>query len=115
MDRIALRIDPEQPYQVQTITLAPDGKTMTLRLELRYLVYTEKWYLSIWNASENVCLLTHIPIVSSEEILNDLLGVFQYLEIGSIACLPSTVQLYGQDPVLDNMDQYEIQWGDSLG
>lgn len=114
MDPIALKINPENPYQAQTITISPNGVTMTLRLELRYLVYTEKWYLSIWNASENVCLLTHVPLVASEDIANDLLGLFQHIGLGSVVCYPVSAQLYGMDPGEKNMNQFEVQWRDSF-
>jgi hypothetical protein len=115
VERIALRIDPNQPYQAQTITISPNGNSISLRLELRYLVYTDKWYLSIWDASKNVCLLTYVPIVSCEEVLNDLLSLFQYMNIGSVICVPVSAQMYGTDPGESNFDQFEVQWGDGLG
>lgn len=115
MERIALRIDPNQPYQAQTITITPNGRSISLRLELRYMFYTGKWYLSIWDASKNECLLTYVPIVSSEEILNDLLSLFQYMNLGSTVCVPVSTQLYGTDPGQTNWNQYELQWGDGLG
>ena len=114
MERIALRIDPDVPFQAQTITIDPDGHTVSLRLELRYLVYTEKWYLSIWNASTGTNLLQHLPIVPSETIINDLLGQFHYLGIGSVACFPVSAQQYGEMPGRADLDKYEVQWGDTL-
>ena len=115
MDRIALKIDPSRPYQAQTITINPDGRTITLRIELRYMTYIEQWHMSIWDASNSKCLLTHVPIVSSEDIINDLLGMFGYMNIGSCACFPVSIQQYGTDPGEKTMNLFEVQWGDHLG
>lgn len=114
MERIAIKLDPSEPYQAQTITINPDGRTVTLRLEIRYMVYLDKWFLSIYNAADSTCLITYVPIVSSETIINDLLGLFGYLAVGSVGCFPVSMQQYGTDPAKDTLNLFEIQWGDRL-
>lgn len=115
MDRIAIKLDPSEPYQAQTLTISPNGRTITLRLEFRYMVYLDRWYLSIWNASDSTCLLTYVPLVSSETVINDLLGQFVHLRIGSVGVFPVSMQQYGTDPAEKTLDLFEVQWGDALG
>lgn len=114
MQTFSLSLNPDSPYQAQTLTVSPDGLTQSLRLELRYLAYTGKWYLSIWRMPEGECLLAHVPLVASGQYINDLLDLFGYKGLGSMLCLAQTAALTGVDPALDTLAQYDVLWGDYI-
>ncbi len=114
MTTFKLQVDPDSAWQARTLTVSPDGHTQTMRVELRFLSYTGKWYLSFFRLPEGECLLAHVPLVACGQYINDLLDLFGYKNLGSILCLPLVSAMRGVDPAEDTLIQYDILWGDYI-
>ena len=98
---------------MKTLVISPNGRMVTLRLEIRYLEKVDKWFLSIMDAATGASLIQYIPLVSSEEdALNDLLAQFGYKRIGSALVAPHSNEDLGKDPAKDTLDRFGIAWGD---
>lgn len=111
----ALAPDPTLRHQTFTLTIDPDGNAITVRVELRYMRYTNQWYLSLYNAADDTCYIRYIPLVASGSKLNDLLGQFGYLGIGSIACVPVKAESGSlPGPQENTLSDFDVLWGDCL-
>lgn len=115
MNAIAIRTS-DDGYQIQTITIAPNGKVRSLRLEIRRLVRLDKWFLSVYDATTGENIIQYIPLVSSiPGGINDILAQFGYKEIGSAIVGPKHNEQFGTDPAEGTLGDFEIVWGDRLG
>ena len=122
MDFIELNFDPSIRYQRKILTISPDDYTRRVRVDLRYLNETEKWYLSIYDAQSGEAFLTYVPLIASYinfddpsvDEINDLLAPFHYKNLGTIICIPNVDNPTTKDPTLDNLNQFSVVWGDAL-
>ena len=114
MDIIAVPVDYTSKDQEVTLRLEPDNHAVVLRVKLEWHEYVGKWFASIWNSVTKECLLANFPIVGSKEYINDLLGQFEYMNIGSFSCASIMNELRGEDPRFDNMNLFELLWGDHI-
>lgn len=115
MDPIALRTS-SAGRQARTLTISPDGRTVSLRLELRYLCRTGRWYLTIANGLTGAPVVQYVPLVAcAPDALNNLLRQFGYLGIGGVWVLHKSGRDSGADPAETTLDEFEIIWGDADG
>ncbi|MBR2799810.1 MAG: hypothetical protein IKE04_02820 [Oscillospiraceae bacterium] len=113
MDLIALRTS-SAGRQSRTITISPNGRTVALRLELRFLCRNNRWYLSIADGLTGAPLVQYIPLVAcTPDALNNLLRQFAYLGLGGVWVLNKNTEASGKDPAEDTLSDFEIIWGDA--
>lgn len=113
MEQIMLPIDPEYKSQVFTIDIQPNGRQITLRIELDYRKYVGKYFMTVSNASTGEDILRNFPVVSSvEDALNDLLKQVWYKLAGALVCYPVLKDLTYPDPN-GTISEFELLWGDS--
>ena len=109
----------ENPWQVFTVDLAPDGVPIHARVEIRYLSAADVWVISIWDHSCGKILVNQIPLICSYGEVNDLLVPFGYLRdgqgIGSLFVLRDTDEPKTVNPAKDTMTQFQVLWGDTYG
>lgn len=130
MDTIMVPIEGKVKNQTVTIVIDPDGRGVTLRLQAVYHAKIDKWMMTVWNAASGECMVSNFPIVGSARdtggggmaekqggtpFLNDLMGQFGYMGIGSCACYCIAERPKTPDPAMDTLDEFELLWGDHLG
>ena len=106
------------PWQVMTLDVVIDGEEFHAQVELRYLPVPDQWVVSIWDHSSSELLVNMIPLVCSYGEVNDLLAPFRFLRngkgLGSLICLRGTDEPSTTDPVGNNLNEFQLLWGDSL-
>ena len=111
MDMVQIPLTND-PAQVRTFTISPDGVTRYFRLDVRWRDHVGKWTVSISNAQTGDSILSELPLVASAPgCLNDILGQFGHLRIGSIWLIPTAVDDYYTDPGKDNLTGFALVWG----
>ena len=115
MDYVILQ-PADDPFQSFYLPASPDGHAFQARLDLRYLTAPDRWVLSISDAVTAELYVNHIPVICSYETLNDLLLPFRYLfqgsGIGSFFCLKGTDRPSTRDPSRNNLNEFQLLWGD---
>lgn len=114
MDPVAVPLNAEAETQIINLSIAPNGNAVSLRLEIRWLDNAGKWYLTVYDATTNVCLVSLLPLIASGSKLNDLLGQFGHLRIGSAALVPISSDTPSADPGRDDLADFELLWGDCI-
>ena len=108
----------DDPWQVLTVDVAPDGEPFHAQVELRYLPAPDQWVISIWDHAAGELLVNMIPLVCSREGLNDLLAPFRFLRegkgLGSLFCLKNHDNLSSADPAEKDLKDYQVLWCDSV-
>lgn len=109
--RIPLTSDPDQSLQV---TVPVDGRSLELKLRLRYNLRGECWTTDVTRAGENTPCLVGLPLLPGIYPHNDLLEQYRYLELGSAFCCqiqPTDLQR-PDDATLGTA--FCLLWGDTL-
>ena len=114
MTILSIPITSETLYKILTFNVVIGKNTKRFRMELRHLTYTDKWYISIFDAQSGEAYCRYVPVVASYNALNNLIALFAYKDIGWMACIPKISKPSSADPQEDNIDQFEIVWGDTL-
>ncbi len=108
----------DDPYQVFTTDVAPDGTPLHARIEIRHLRAVNRWVVSIFDHAAAILLVNQIPLVASGGFPLDLLYPFRHLRggkgIGSRFLLRGGDTAAG-DPGRDNLKQYTLLYGSTLG
>ena len=114
MDSIALTLNATAKDQVMTIDVEPNGHRMTVRFQLKYLEYVQKYAISLWDAATGDPIVTNVPVVASYDLIaNDLFRQVFYKGIGSMWCGPVVEHPTTVDPTLGTLNEYELIWGDT--
>lgn len=102
------------PNQLISTTLSVDGASLLLNLKLHYNEVANYWVMSISDQNNNL-LLDSLPLVTGNDPACNLLGEFDYLEIGSIYIinLGTTSLNYPDNNSLGNA--FLLLWGDTGG
>lgn len=99
--------------QAKTLTISPNDHTISLRVNIRYLYRTDKWYMSITDGLTGESIVQYVPLVAGDlETLNNLLIQFGYKGIGSAFVIPKGNN-ENSDPVHETINDYWIVWGDA--
>lgn len=77
--QIPLTTDPNQQFQ---ISLAVDGETIQLGLEISFNEMAAYWVMKVLDAAGNT-LLDNIPLITGTWPAANLLAQYDYLNIGS--------------------------------
>jgi len=105
------------PYQVFTADVAPDGTPLHARIEIRCLSAPGRWVVSIFDHAAATLLVNQAPLVVSGGFPLDLLVPFRHLRggkgIGSMFLLPGGDAAAG-DPGKGNLAEYTLLYGDEL-
>ena len=103
---------------MMTLDVIIDGEELHAQVEIRYLPAPDQWVVSIWDHSSSELLVNMIPLVCSYGEINDLLAPFHFLRngkgLGSLICLRGTDEPSTTDPVGNNLNEFQLLWGDSL-
>ena len=112
MDLTEISVRENGGNMVSRLTITPDGQTRALKLNLRRLVRTDKWHLSITDMATGEELLHMVPLIScTPQAFNDIFHQFAYLGIGSMAVFAAVEEALNQDPAENTLDDYTIIWG----
>jgi hypothetical protein len=105
------------PYQVFTTGVAPDGTPLHARIEIRHLTAPDRWVVSIFDHAAATLLVNQIPLVASAGFPLDLLYPFRHLRggkgIGSMFLLRGGDNAAG-DPGKGNLAEYTLLYGSLL-
>lgn len=106
---IPLTTDPDQQM---TVTIPVNGQNLTLRLRVRYNSQANYWVMTVQDKYGNV-LLDSIPLLVGQYPAADILGQYQYLELGS-ACLVNLGNTSQDSPDDTSLGtSFALAWGDS--
>ena len=105
------------PYQVFTTDVAPDGTPLHARIEIRYLAAAGRWVISIFDHAAATLLANQVPLAVSAGFPLDLLYPFRHLRggkgIGSMFLLRGG-DTGARDPGKGNLGEYTLLYGDEL-
>ena len=106
------------PYQVFTTDVAPDGTPLHARIEIRHLRAVNRWVVSIFDHAAATLLANQVPLAVSAGFPLDLLYPFRHLRggkgIGSMFLLRGG-DTGARDPGQDNLTEYTLLYGSLLG
>lgn len=106
------------PYQVFTTDVAPDGTPLHARIEIRHLGAPDRWVVSIFDHAAATLLANQVPLAVSAGFPLDLLYPFRHLRggkgIGSMFLLRGG-DTGARDPGKGNLAEYTLLYGDILG
>lgn len=95
-----------------TITLPINGGNTTLTLGFTYNTQGEYWFMSVRDRT-GALLLDAIPLVTGDYPAADILGQYDYLNIGSAVVLPASDSLTGIPGFDDLGVNYYLAWTDN--
>ena len=108
----------DDPRQVFPLDVAPDGRPLHARIELRYLSAPDRWVISVWDDASSELLVNGIPLVCSYNELNDLFLPFRHIRdgagIGSLFVIRDTDEPSAADPAKGNLTEFSVLYGDTL-
>ena len=95
--------------------IVPIGnENRVVEFNLRYLEATKKWYVSMYDRETGKPYFTYVPLVTSYNYFNDLIGIFKYKGTGFMACIAFPEEPSSVSPGKDNFSEFGVAWGDSL-
>ena len=115
MNVLKIPVDKDALYQIISFNANDGDVTIPLRVELRHLTYVDKWYLSVFNAQTGEPYCLYVPVVTSQDEMNNLVSVYDYKRFGWFCCVAIEEKASTEDPQADNIEEFELYWGDSLG
>lgn len=112
MTIIPINVDSTTKYQAIETSLTIEKKTFNVRIELRFLNKTNRWYLSMFDRKTGDPFFLYVPVVSYVTSINNLVAPFEYKGIGFIVCATLVDETSSEDPQRDNLHEFGIAWGD---
>lgn len=106
--------NPDERYQIITITLPYGKDNLRLRFEIRYLNEPGLWCLSLFNLQTGEACCRYVPLIASYGAVNNLLEPFAYKKMGCLAVIPLVEKPQSENPGLNNLNEFEIVWGESF-
>jgi Domain of unknown function (DUF6983) len=106
---IPLTTAPNQTFSVQ---LTVNSKPLTLNFSLSYSEMAGYWQLAVSDVNSNL-LIASVPLITGWYPAANLLGQYQYLQIGS-AYLLNTGNANTDYPGYNNLSQFSLMWGDNV-
>jgi hypothetical protein len=105
---VPLAVAPNQTFAVQ---LTVNGQPLTLNLLLGYSEMAGYWQLTISSVNGTV-LIASVPLITGWSPAANILGQYQYLQIGS-AYLLNTGNVNVDYPGPNNLGSFSLLWGDN--
>lgn len=100
--------------QTKTIIINPDGNQRTLKITFEYREYIDKWMATVQDVKTGKCVIANIPLTASKDLVNDLFKQIRYLNLGSCWVASGYGEYAGENPTLDDVQNYEVIWGDTF-
>jgi Domain of unknown function (DUF6983) len=102
------------PNQTMSVDLSVNNVSMLLNLNLRFNELSRYWIMDISDADNNM-LLSNIPLLTGVYPAANVLGQFQYLEIGSAYVLNISNDLSRDYPADDDLGtDFILLWSDNV-
>ena len=114
MQWIQLNDDTKSLNQSYETVIPIEGKDRAVRIELRLLKATNKWYYSMYDSVTGEPFFTFVPVVACWEDLDDLIAPFYYKGTGFAVCASLVDEPSSVSPEEKNMNEFVLIWGDSL-
>ena len=114
MDPIALPLNNAADKQIIDLNITPNGNAVSLRVTVAYFRHTDRWYMTVEDASSGECIASFIPLIASGNKYNDLLGQLGHKRIGSVFCVPLSDDHETADPAKDTLTDFEVVWMDNV-
>lgn len=101
------------PDQKLITTIPVNGQNITLQLRIRFNDQAGYWWMDISDQYGNL-ILPNVPLLCGQYPAADLLGQYQYLNIGSAVLVSqSSTQDSPNDATLGANNGFTLLWGDS--
>ena len=104
------------PRQIFTLDLTMEGVGFHGKVEVRYLSAPDVWVISIWDHASGKLMVNQIPLICSYGEINDLLRPFRHLRdgkgLGAMYVLRAVDEPGTADPGKNNLNQFQVLWGD---
>jgi hypothetical protein len=100
------------PNQAFTVSLTVDSAPLVLLLSLNYDSIKGYWDMVVSNQAGTV-LIDSVPLTTGEYPAANLLGQYQYMELGS-AYLLNTGGAASDYPTANNLEAFSLVWGDTV-
>lgn len=107
-------LNSDSLYQITNFNAKVGRITRRLRVEVRYLYYTDKWYLSVFNAQTGEAYCRYVPLVSSFADMNNMISLYMHKDIGWLVCIPKIDNPSSEDPKKGNLNEFALVWGDGF-
>ncbi len=114
MEPIALPLNSTAEKQIIDLNITPNGTAVSLRVTVSYFRHTDRWYMTVEDASSGECMASFIPLIASGDKYNDLMGQLGHKGIGSVFCVPLTDDHETPDPAKDTLTDFEVIWMDNV-
>lgn len=114
MTMLEIPLDSDSLYQITNFNAKVGRITRRLRVEVRYLYYTDKWYLTVIDAQTGESYCRYVPLVTSSVELNDMVTLYKHKDIGWFACVARGDHPSSEDPQKDNLSEFALVWGDGF-
>ncbi len=114
MNIVTLPFDKDAMWQTVTFNAAIGGAALRLRVELRHMTYTDKWYISVYDAQSGEPYCLYVPVVASTVEINDLTKLFEYKGFGHFMCAAHIGNPTSEDPNAETFGEFSIVWGDTF-
>lgn len=114
MNILKLPVDKDALYQIFNFNATSGDATIPMRVELRNLGYVDKWYLSVFNSQTGEPYCLYVPVVTSRDEMNDILKPYRHKNIGWFCCVANAEKASTEDPQEDNIEEFELYWGDGF-
>ena len=106
----------DEPWQILTLAVSPDGRALQAQVELRYLPAPDQWVISATDGATGELLVNQIPLIASRARPNDLFRPFRYLfqgrGIGSLFVLRAEENPTTPDPARHSLSEFLLIWSD---
>lgn len=114
MNMAIIPLDGQSLYQIVNFNAKVGRITRRLRVEVRHLTYTDKWYLSVVNAQTGESYCRYVPLVASCVELNDMVALYRHKDIGWFCCVANDGSEDSGDPNKNNLADFSLVWGDGF-
>jgi hypothetical protein len=112
MDQVIILTN--EPNQRMGMSLTVNGASLQLNVTLRYNEMINYWIMDIADANNN-SVLTDIPLLTGVFPAANILGQYQYLQIGSAYVLDvSNDDVRDYPNVNDIATSFVLLWGDNV-
>lgn len=100
-----------QPNQSFRITIPQDTTNITLELFIYWNRIAEYWQMTITNALTGIELINGLPMLTGRDPVQNLLGQWDYLNIGQAYVIPVVEDAADYPGVEDWGSDFILVWG----
>jgi len=100
------------PNQRFATTIPINGENKRFELTFAWNERAGYWVMGIFDPKNGAAILDGIPLLLGEYPVDDLLGQYPHLGLGSCVLVPRSQE--ATDPTADNLENFVLRWGDTV-